>query len=91
MLAGRSFAIIVVCNHYPLLALLKVLSSNLRNASGRAREDLGGLVYFVRVRIYRADESVVRDVFQMTSEAEPRPCGRNMMGCAFAFHFKQNR
>ena len=85
VLAARPFTVVLVTDGDPADPVSLVVAGNLgvRHVP-LAADDVEALSRLARVGVHGAEEGVVADVVEVAAEAQPRACGRNVVGGALS-------
>ena len=90
MFPRRTFAIVGIANNDPFDPPIAIISRHLRDWSPFSRVEILHLVRLAVDLVDSADQTVLRNVLQVTTVFQPRSTSGDMIGRAFSFHLDQH-
>lgn len=91
VLSTGPFPVVFITNHNPFYPLLFVRPGSIRNCSEFARRLVPHGIGCIILSVDGPNKQVIRNVLEMSAVLQPRTCHGDVVRCALAFHFYQNR
>jgi len=90
VLTRGTFSVVVVTDHNPFNTAIAIVRSSLRDSTPFPGDLVLDLVRLVVLDVYGANQSVLRDVLEVTTVLKPGSTSGDVVGGALALNLDQN-